>query len=101
MPGKLGISSLQWGHDEGVVEGEPSSTRRSQWPRFNGATTKASWKAPEFHGGTFADRALQWGHDEGVVEGYIAVRYVRSRKRCFNGATTKASWKARRGFGPR
>jgi len=36
---------------------------------FNGATTKASWKA--FNADKFFRRlrALQWGHDEGVVEG--------------------------------
>ena len=88
-------SPLQWGHDEGVVEGE-------------------------FSGPTAADvEELQWGHDKGVVEGgagTAAERAARTasmgpRQRCrgrleclaeavsidgsFNGATTKVSWKAR------
>ena len=141
---KLGLESLQWGHDEGVVE--DGTDRRTvnaraiklQWghdegswkccrtdgrcqfcspasmgprrrcrgsafvdpllsereDRFNGATTKVSWKclatvgqdrgrARRFNGATTKGRgsgaepvivqeptplALQWGHDEGVVE---------------------------------
>jgi len=39
---------LQWGHDEGVVEG--SEIARKSLPKIT----------------------LQWGHDEGVVEGLLA-----------------------------
>ena len=36
---------LQWGHDEGVVEGHrPRSHSRGACAGFNGATTKVSWK---------------------------------------------------------
>jgi len=86
---------LQWGHDKGVVEGHGTRARlehssgasmgprqrsrgrpfrpaNSSWhtSRFNGATTKESWKA---------------------VSGGSASTGNSS----FNGATTKESWKAR------
>ena len=89
--------SLQWGHDEGVVEGDASTTSvarpescfngattKASWKasvdgtstepheRFNGATTKASWKATTSSRSTAAAGQLQWGHDEGVVEGVRA-----------------------------
>ena len=60
--------TLQWGHDEGVVEGVPSARCRCR------------------------SRMLQWGHDEGVVEGQTTGRSLTATS--FNGATTKASWKA-------
>ena len=60
---------LQWGHDEGVVEGaSPSTSQRSR-------------------------QLLQWGHDEGVVEGLTSTELA-SPAASFNGATTKVSWKA-------
>ena len=63
---------LQWGHDEGVVEGVPGRAELSRKNRrFNGATTKVSWKA----------RA--------------AVYIGTAAQHRFNGATTKVSWKAR------
>jgi len=120
LPAPRPAMRLQWGHDEGVVEGgwrqrEPVRAI----PRFNGATTKASWKATATTAGTLWSPMLQWGHDEGVVEGGADGRGGRhqaqasmgprrrrrgrrfERCRCrrrqlrFNGATTKASWKAR------
>ena len=90
---------LQWGHDEGVVEGGVIRVeidgrwrrasmgprrwcrgRRDPWvhrvPRdttgFNGATTMVSWKAPKSSRYAAVPAiALQWGHDDGVVEGYV------------------------------
>ena len=68
------VSSLQWGHDEGVVEGDQMQPDRPALRAcFNGATTKVSWKATARHDG-----------DAGLVTR-------------FNGATTKESWKADRG----
>ena len=61
---------------------------------FNGATTKASWKADRCRHGRLAWTRLQWGHDEGVVEGPSAAVSVVPHAMGFNGATTKASWKA-------
>ena len=64
---------LQWGHDEGVVEGvTPILEPERLLARFNGATTMVSWKAPIT---VPVEReqtdTLQWGHDEGVVEGHV------------------------------
>ena len=97
-------TSLQWGHDEGVVEGDRctlTSATEVDWC-FNGATTKVSWKARtlwrqgirhvRFNGATTKvswkgrDQAavyptmmmLQWGHDEGVVEGRDLCRVGRA-----------------------
>ena len=67
--------------------------------RFNGATTKESWKS------LVAARSacqsllrLQWGHDEGVVEGKRSSEWTHESKERFNGATTKESWKATAGL---
>jgi len=115
------VRSLQWGHDEGVVEGDysaplvqasvpasmgPRRRRRGRhdatalhpWGgyRFNGATTKASWKAEITVSVDAKAITLQWGHDEGVVEGDRQSRGAESPLGSFNGATTKASWKAPR-----
>jgi len=94
----LEVLLLQWGHDEGVVEGLLASLqdchrviasmgprrRRRGRPlfhrldptprrRFNGATTKASWKARRPLLKPSGPWSLQWGHDEGVVEGVAFV----------------------------
>jgi len=119
LPSETRLAGLQWGHDEGVVEGSRIRRLRSAfWSCFNGATTKASWKAWLFCGNRRPFPRLQWGHDEGVVEGGLRClgrrrgfsasmgprRRRRGRRRLraaavpdpgrFNGATTKASWKA-------
>ena len=112
------LTALQWGHDEGVVEGERRarrpgrSTVASMGPRrrrrgrrlaeddaparlcFNGATTKSSWKAAAITRRRLT--ALQWGHDEVVVEGGLRLDFD-TGSRCFNGATTKSSWKGGQG----
>ena len=111
--------SLQWGHDEGVVEG--IAKRMSATPRlrgFNGATTKESWKSTTANAvatarseslqwghdeGVVEDdgrsasmcggRRLQWGHDEGVVEDWWTTCHGVRVCASFNGATTMESWK--------
>ena len=90
------VTELQWGHDEGVVEGVDQHVDRSAGrPGFNGATTKVSWKAASLSVPVAGRcRMLQWGHDEGVVEGRQHGDIIESRQVSFNGATTKASWKA-------
>ena len=85
--------------------------------RFNGATTKVSWKSVQTVADLHGSRTLQWGHDEGswktateqpgAVTADIASMGPRRRswkttvslttadrdRRRFNGATTKVSWK--------
>ena len=93
LAGSRGLQSLQWGHDNGVVEGNvnflniaggasfngattrcrgrrPSLTATRYPSRcFNGATTKVSWKASSSSEHMASTPELQWGHDKGVVEG--------------------------------
>jgi len=140
--------ALQWGHDKGVVEGIAPATsvaelasasmgprqrsrgrlasvitrcvvvarfngattkeswkaglfrwRRRAWRCFNGATTKESWKAPSNHRASLESSTLQWGHDKGVVEGQADGERAGQGREGFNGATTKESWKAGWTFG--
>ena len=91
------MCQLQWGHDDGVVEdvtqvGPPYELEC----RFNGATTKESWKARTVRRVVTATSWLQWGHDDGVVEDVTAGRSDSASLRGFNGATTMESWKTRR-----
>ena len=86
-------ASLQWGHDDGVVDwaraghddwdqrkasmgprrwcrgmaSTPRPVKLTPLARFNGATTMVSWNG---HGTAQATStlSLQWGHDDGVVE---------------------------------
>ena len=60
--------TLQWGHDDGVVENWRAEIADRGRSSFNGATTKESWKTGSADTSVSADRWLQWGHDEGVVE---------------------------------
>ena len=83
--------SLQWGHDEGVVEDDRMAGWRPSPRRcFNGATTKVSWKTRQaLMRRLRQDTQLQWGHDEGVVEDVAWRTRLASAARRFNGATTK------------
>ena len=59
---------LQWGHDDGVVEGEFQKRHPGATLGFNGATTMESWKGGFLLLACPKQVVLQWGHDDGVVE---------------------------------
>ena len=87
---------LQWGHDEGVVEGTSNAVCNAvSEVSFNGATTKVSWKAvPE----RAQRRAASSGFNGATTKvSWKACRWAthgQPTEQRFNGATTKVSWKA-------
>ena len=88
--------SLQWGHDDGVVEEDGARDAGDGYRRFNGATTMESWKKQIGRKAASHRPRLQWGHDEGVVEDTILLEGIPAG-RGFNGATTRSRGRLRRG----